>query len=216
MSEATKSPIAKISLDTTMEDVVRFDSEGLKLFFESTPGRFKELTEEDVRKLSARGKESYLQALMSYNREKAAKPTAGIQMQPERAMAQSRMAIDATPEFFAKYHPCWKRPDELQRAQLEGYSFATAQDGVKGFSSNSENGSITIGVAGNTELVLMKIPRETYEMRQRVITDKSKAAAKTAEAVGAAEIDKVGKSFQPSPRDERQWKELGVSNGKQG
>lgn len=218
--KSEKSPIAKITLDTNIKDMIRFDEQGYKLFFESTPGRFKELAEEDVRKLSAQNKDSYLFAFMDHQKAQKAQPSEGLQVQPERAMATERLGFEYTPEFLAKYHPCLKRPDELRRAKMEGYTEVFASDGVKGFGVEECKGSITVGAGGFTELHLMKIDREIYERRQTEIRERSKRTAKNAVAAGVSAIDRVGgrgSAFIPKERDNHEYHDLGgQDNGKQG
>jgi hypothetical protein len=207
--KATRTPEARISLDTNIKDVIAFDKKGFRLIFESRPGRFKELSEQDVRGLSRDGQRDYLFALLEWQKASKTQPSEGLQVQPERAMAQTRLDFKYSPEFEAKYHPCLKRPDQLSGAKMEGYTVATASDGVEGFGVENEKGTIKVGAAGYDDLVLMKIPRETYEASQRRIEEKSKATASSAAQVGASQIKKSGgKSFLPAEKDGNQWKDV--------
>ena len=204
-----KNGIVKITLDTSVEDIVRLDQEGRKLFFESDPGKFKELSEEIIKKLSAESKSSYLLALLAHGRAVKTQPSPGLQIRPEFVMANERLGFEYTAEFLAKFHPCLKRPDELSKAYREGYTHVTAADGVNGFGVNDEKGNIFVGVAGKVEQYLLKIPKDVYEARLKAVEERSRGFVGAVDEKARENLEKLGgKPFTPTERDGHGWKTL--------
>ena len=161
-----------IGIDISLDEVVKLDSEGKKLFFDSTPGNFLKVPDEVLSKLSRDAKLAYLEAERSNRRENEKKdlsPTPGLQVTAGMsAMATSRLEVDYPPGFLDKWHAVWKRPDEAPWFLGKGYTYVTEGDGVQSFSSKlftaaETGGRHIVGQAGQVELVLMKCPKETYE-----------------------------------------------------
>jgi hypothetical protein len=208
--KSQEKQICKISLDTSLDDMLKWDEEGRKLFFETDNGKFKRLSEKDVRKLSAKNKESYLMALLANQRESEAKPSEGLQIRPEYAMASDRLGFEYPPEFLAKFHPCLKRPDELGKAYRDGYTHVTAKDGVIGFGVSDDKGNIFVGTAGRVEQYLLKIPKEIADARLKAVGERSRGFIGAVDSQTEEKLERLGgKPFTPKERDEYKWKGLG-------
>ena len=196
-----------VSLDTTEEDVIKYDKSGAVLFFESEPGKFKKLPESVLTELSRKSLLSYIEAERSNKREgekQAKAPTPGFTVGGNLATAMDRLKIEQTPESKAKWHVVWKRPDEAPYLLTQGYSYVTENDGVKTYSSIlSGPGHYVVGAGGREELVLLKC---SVELFKEILRRNSELSFEQNEGVKAEASDKIeslhpdAKTFDPSTR----------------
>ena len=169
MEETTKNSMKKytVTLDNGVETVIRYDDEGYDLFFDSTPGKFLELSKEDVSKLSARNKSNYFTAFFSWKQEEEQQklnPIEGLEITQGFAPPKDRMNVKTPgPEFDKKWHLCWKGPATLQYDLAQGYSFVTKEDGCQTFAWDKKRDRHVVGALGHEELYLMKIRVEDYK-----------------------------------------------------
>jgi hypothetical protein len=184
-----------IALDKTTENVIELDAGGVELVFDSTPGKFLELPDGVIQGLSARNKSSYFAAFHSHAKEKrqqGLEPTVEINVNARGATAGDRMAVDYPPGFLDKYHPCWKRTDELQACQAQGYSFVREEDGAQSFAYDKTRGFHVVGKPPHEEMYLMKIPVEKYNELMKVSEDRSRRNNGAAEEAFMEEAEKLG------------------------
>lgn len=163
-----------ITVDTSFEDILQFDENGENLTFDYV--NFKKLTDEEIEQLSRTAKTSYFVGYGMYLREKeiqSSPPTEGLNITGQYASATSRLDVIYPPGWKDKFHPVWKRADEVNSATRSGYVRVgtTGEDaGVQSFSPNH-----TVGTSRETELVLMKEPVEQNEKRVSVPQNASKS-----------------------------------------
>lgn len=183
-----------ISLDNKVEDVVELDQEN-ELFFESAPGKFLELPQGIIEKLSARSKSNYFAAFHSFKMESKREevdPLEGIKVDLSYAEAGKRIEVEASEGFKKKYHTCWKRPEQLQTCLSMGYSFVTGADGVKTYAYDKKRDRHVVGVHGHEELYLMKIPQGAHMQMLREVERKSKHNNGVVEEAATEEMRQLG------------------------
>jgi len=210
-------PVAKrskisITLDTSPEDVVELDSKGFELFFEHDVGRFKELPEETVRELGYENRVSYGIARgvwLALKKEEVNGPTPGLQILPPKAASAGRRLEIMGQKTGTHY--CWKRPDELVQAGMNGYKIVQG-DGVQTFAERGD-GTHRVGAFGQDELVLMQIPQEKFEAIEAEAGAKSRARLENQTNNAEAAIREAGGvPFIPKEKDGIAWRE-GVEEG---
>ena len=198
MKKDTVSEKVHISLDTSVQDVIRLDEAKAELVFDT--GRFLELPEDVIRGLGARNRGAYFTAF--YEHSKAAKqedfaPTAGLSITPNYASATERINVDAPEEFRKKYHLCWKRPDQLPRAESEGYFVVKGSHGVKTFNYDKNRDCHVMGSVGHVEQILVACPAEVYQGILKAVEEKSAAQSGAIKDSAKQELkDLGGKPFE--------------------
>lgn len=186
----------KVSVDTSIEDIVEWDEKGGALAFADTSEEFLYLEDEVVQGLGHENKGRYFIALGQYMHEQKQKdkpkPIDGFRVDPRLASATARLEPE---NRDPRFHYCWKRPDQLRQAVQQGYEVVNDQSistlGHKGSSTH------TVSAYGDDELVLMKIPKELAEERQRVKSQRSKDKINSFDEAAASQLDEVGKSYRP-------------------
>lgn len=178
----------KISIDSKPEEVVELNNQGVELYFDDTKDGFLELPSNVAEDLGFYNKQRYFTARnivqgaldLSSNKE-------GYNPQPGQATASEQMAVYGKD---ARFHYCWKRPDELRQAQRQGYRVANDPnlDTFYGGTGTSH----LVGEKGQEELVLMKTPRDNYEQSQKEIVKKSKARRAAVEDNAWTDLQKGG------------------------
>jgi len=197
-----------ITSKNTEEEVLALEEKGVALVF-AYEEDFLQLSDETVEKL---GRESSRQYFISLGAHKAyAKqrdsegPSAGLQiLDPLGASAGNKLRIlkkraDGTLEDVSngwvdaqgkKWHPCWKRPDELGECESLGYTRITQEsdpDIVTRGASGTSSSRVILRKDGTDDLIAMKIP-------QRIFLEHLHAVAlKSQERAGASMKDLVGK-----------------------
>jgi hypothetical protein len=187
--EVNSSRKVTVDIDTPMEKVVELDESGAILEFAHEPKTFLRLPSDVTRKLSYENKQRYFVSkgmaeetldLSHYDR-RMFKP------EPGRATATERLMVyNKDPRF--EY--AWKRPDELREFEMKGYVVDHDQ-GLDTF--NGDVGSShTVGTQGNTELVLMKVPKEIREQQRVANRELDKRRRVGVEQDAKAFIDRQG------------------------
>ena len=192
------SPVVDVSpkvdllviLDTSFDDVLRFDDGKGIVRFDAAPGRFKRLNDAQIDQLSAFTRGVYLDAERTHRRllEKADDPnlvTGGI---TQYARATDRLEIRNKQPGM---HYAWRRPDEYRQATVyEGYKVVDDENldtFVKGPTTVR-----TVGTHGNPELIAMAIPEAVYMERLKANETRSRERNQGAQAAGAAELARQG------------------------
>lgn len=184
MKEQKFSYDFKITVDTSIEDVLRLDKEGASLFFESKPGRFLDM-QDGYKQLSESNKRSYETASAS-NRVECERETKNLKPSP---VSISGRFMRATDKLTVKNkqkgrHYAAKRPDELPQFEDMGYSRLTPDMPEKTY--NPRN---VVGKAGEEELVWMYTDEENYQAYLKDVEEKSKRQAR-------APLDAAQKVFE--------------------
>lgn len=199
-----KSKKMEIPLDMEVSDIVHYDEEGYELYFDGEVGKFRELPEEAVRSLSKENRDRYLLAYgeWKYSQEHASdpRPLPGVNVSPQYASATARLEVRNKKPGT---HLCWKRSDALQQALRDGYEFADDPD-LETF-GNPVGGSRRISALGEDELILMKIPQDVFEARQRADAERSRRRAERAEDQAMGEIRGAG-GLPYDPRKDPRFK----------
>lgn len=166
-----KGETAKISIDNTPQEVVQWDTEGKELYFSDQRDEFLELPPEVAENLGFYNKMRYFTArnIVQGSLDLSGADGRQFKPQPGRATAAQQMSVYGKDPRF---HYCWKRPDELWQARREGYVIASdpTLDTFYGDAGNSH----TVGLQGQEEMVLTKIPKETYEVNKAQAVEKSR------------------------------------------
>lgn len=192
-----------VTLDTPIEDVVRYDSEGHNVSFEDSLGKFLDLPDEVLKKLSASTQTRYLVSFRSNARLKKEKAnpelfrSPGIEVSPRLASATSRIEVygkDPNKDYV------WKRSDELQTASHEGWK--VSQDPNLQTFGGEVGSSRQVAADGKTEMVLMEAPKGTSRALQLAAAEKSKKRMEGIEASTAQDMRRSGGTpYIPRPGD---------------
>lgn len=206
-TQAARLKRAGVGLDMSGEDVIHLDEEGYLLSFDPDPGQFVELGEETVRGLSFENRVAYgvAQALWKkLSKEQAGPRSSGIEVLPPMAASATRR-LEVSGRDDARWHYCWKRPDELHSAGLEGYTMAG--DEVDTFAGKVGT-THTIGAFGRPECYLMRIPKEKFEAIERAAGEESRRRI-DAQADSAKEKirEQGGVPFDPEAKKDLNWRE---------
>jgi len=206
---AKKQKKIHITVDKSKEDVLKLDKAGYELTFDESLGKFPKYDDEFIKELSFANQRNYFvsQGLYLGAKRVAEEKPSGIEVTPvapRQGMATSRLEVyNKSPKF----HYAWRRPDELRQAQMEGYSIVG--DEVESFASSGSKGHHEVSAFGQTELVLMKIPQETFKARQRAVDLRSKERIEAVENTAISEMKAAhGKPYIPKDRDRHNWSEV--------
>lgn len=149
------------SVDTTIEDVVKWDTEGRKLFFEDDEDKFLELTTEVVRDLSRANRMRYdLAKRIARGDAVVDTMTTAIQgfdsgdyaVRPGSASAN--LAVLGKKEGMDYY---WERRDNVNKRRSEGWQVDTDED-VRTIHKESCSHK-TVGGENNPEMILVSRPK---------------------------------------------------------
>lgn len=181
-----------ITIDTDPQDVVQYDNERKNLVFSGEPGKFLELPDEVIDQLSNRSKTAYFSAygLHEWYQRNAGEERVSdhIKVSPRLATATAQLEVS---NKDPKMHYCWKRTDEKYLSERDGYRVAS-DPALKTFREDADNTVRTVGSDGDTELILMKIPKEDFEARQRAISEKSRRRIEGADNQAKEDIRRAG------------------------
>lgn len=156
-------------------DIVKADKAGLKLIF--NPERFRVLPEKVLKQLSYKNVMAYTVVREAWKRINEAEesmsnpPFPAYAITPEYASATAQLAIHGGDK--KKWHYCWKRPDEVGGCLAVGYVYADDKE-IRAFNRDKKTSAPIVGVAGNVELILLKIPVAKYKALQRIHQDESR------------------------------------------
>lgn len=199
LSNLPKEEKITITLDNTIEDIVKYQEEGKEIFFEDDADTFIELSMEDQAKLNALNRTKYTLACgIRYQKlnlsgindsKKIIKPRPGF------ASATARLEVRGKKPGK---HYSWKRPDELQAAEHEGTRVCRDPDVIT-FGGVDENGrSIhgsgvkTVSANGVTELILCETPAEVHNARMESIAELSVRRNKAVDTTAKSQLSAAG------------------------
>lgn len=185
-----------IDIDTSEEDMLKYQEKGYILFFDTKIGRFKKLTPEQVKKLDQNNKVRYFVAVGEHQNllEESDDPFSGLDLKVDKMAYSATEAL----EVFGKdpnFHYAWKSPEKLQRAQREGFVPAKEANLKTAVGSGTEVRKI--GAYGKDELVLCKMPKELHERKVREKLQMNKELEGAGIRQGIEEISKAGKVYIP-------------------
>ena len=192
-----------IDLDMKVEDIISLDKKGQELYF-VTGAKFNKLSPEIIRSLSAGNKARYNQAFVETEYEKEEKPTPTLQVRPRFATATAR--IEVTP-LMPGIKFCWKRPEELQSAKLQGYEYAIEGTHCRTFAAK-DGETPRIGKGGDTELVLFYISEELHDALIEEVGAKSRRRNEAVETGSQSKLDQLGGQSFKATDDDRDWRKL--------
>ena len=181
------------------------------MIFDSTPGKFKILSPSVIDALSAANKSNYFMSFHSNALETtqmANKPTEGLKIQPSLASARERQEVIYPEGFLKKFHPCWKRTDQLQGCLNTGWTYVTKADNCQSFRYDEQRNCHVVGITGQEETVLLKEPIEQYWQSLRQDEGMSKQQQEAIEASAEDKLRRLGgKPFTKEFADARFEKE---------
>jgi hypothetical protein len=173
----------RVAAGTTVEEILALDEKGVEVVFPYEED-FIELSDEDVEKLGRLSARQYFIAEGAHKawvkQQESEKPTRGLQiLDPLGASAGNKLKIlrklengklvDVSQGWVdaqgKKWHPCWKRPDEIGECESMGYVRITQESdpdiltrGATGVSSSR----VIARKDGSDDLIAMKIPQRIY------------------------------------------------------
>jgi len=202
-----------VTIDTTFEDIVKWDEQSKRVDFAHEPGKFKELSEKQLEQLSVWAKRQYF---LSKNMNKQAKaeeesPIKGLKVSPRLVSPGNKLAVEYKEGFRDKWHPAWLRADGHYKHLRDGYQPITHEEIEHHFAPGLGAGStVQIGTERETELILYKLPLEEHERRlaaagrvssDRVATNQENTMEAIRQGGGQA-------SKPPEGNDGRNWSSL--------
>jgi len=197
--KAKKPDTVTISIDNTPEEVVQLNNDGVKLLFDHANGRFLKLPPEVARDLSYENKQRYFVSKGMFEETLSFDHYDRRKFPPKAGFATATDRLDVKNKD-PRMHYCWKRPDELRQAQLDGYRPA-ADDTLDTF-SNPTGSTRTVGTGGQEELILMEVPKEVKEQQRAANKEKDH---RRREGVESSAVDDMirggGKPFIPKEGD---------------
>lgn len=212
-----KTKSLTVTIDTTVEDIIKSDQSGKTLYFTDDVTKFKRLTKEELQALSKPNKDRYLASFGLYKmhceeRENPS-PTKGLSTHGRRLEPRSRFHVfEETKEPGVKYS--WVTPDKLYNVEMNGGRVVTREtDPTLRFTGGvvDSDGTPKIGVAGRTEQILVRYPKELYKKNiedpPAILSQKRNM---TYEETSKTALDqKDGQAFVSKDDDEKGWRELG-------
>lgn len=191
--EKTKEPnvskTIEISIDNSPEDVIKYNNDGVKLLFAHEKGRFLRLPSEVARDLSHDNKQRYFVSKGMHEETLSFDHYDQRKFPPRPGFATATDRLEVRNQDPSK-HYCWKRPDELRQAQMEGYRVAN-DPSLDTFGSETGT-SRTVGEQGQDELVLMEIPNEKREQQRAANRDKDHQRRKGVESSAMDDMIRSG------------------------
>jgi len=207
--EAKTKPQVLIDNTFKPENVLQFDQENRELLFEQKEG-FLLMEDSLVAQLSRENRQRYHLAKQFHD--------AWVR----NALERQAVAIETTPEMVgsatdklykmqaaAGLHTRWVRPDRLREVLAQGYKIVQAHEAstLLGAQGNQH----TISQNGRAELILVGIPKEIYEKRQKEKAERNKSKAAIWEQSGKTELEQLGATRGFVAKDDTatgQWSEI--------
>lgn len=211
--EEIKGPsleLRTVGVDTSEEDVIKYDTLGHRLQFEVDPGRFRELSEEAIKGLSKGNRTNYfvskqLADKLQEHKDGEEKGMPNPDKHPPLRILGRRprgaLDVKSTKEWERKWHPCWKRMDEASDSIEEGYTPIHADEPVKTPGARAVGGTRRITKSGVDELIALKIPKEHFQEHLRAVGEESRRRRSSARddfKEKALQVDKDSKPFDKS------------------
>lgn len=189
------SKAVKITIDNDPQEVVQYDNDGVRLEFEHANGKFLRLPPEVTRSLSYENKQRYFVSKGMFEETLSFDGYDRRNFPPRQGFATATDRLSVLNKD-PKMHYCWKRPDELRQAKMDGYR--VAQDASLDTFNSEPSSTKTVGTHGQEELVLMEIPKEINQQQRAANKEKDQRRRKGVES-GAVDdmIRSGGKPFIP-------------------
>lgn len=148
----------KISIDTSIEDMLKYDETGEMLIFDSSPERFADFPKEVVDELSKPNRVRFYMARQSWELEKKEAENGSdwkndVVIQEQYASPTERMEVKNADPNMSYY---LATPQKMHKHAALGYEKVPASSSA----SIGLSGSNTMGTLGNTEYVLMQTTKE--------------------------------------------------------
>lgn len=201
--ETPKSPKSAkttvIGIDITTEMMLKLQTDGFDLLFETDLGKFKKLSLDEVAQLNQNNKTRYFVAVGMHQQkvEESDDPFAGLDIKIDGKAYSATESL----EVFGKdpnFHYVWKSPEKLQRAVRDGLIPARDPNLKTSYGSGSEVRKI--GAYGKDELILCKQPKDLHVKYEKDIEERSRRMIEATKQEGVNEIAKAGKVYIP-PED---------------
>jgi len=201
---------AVVDATYTAEQVKELDEKGYQLVFRYELDNFLKLPDTVVEGFGHDNKVAYHVARVLNEQAERQKesPHSGIEVTPpQRARATARLEVrPKDPKWRDKWHEFWCAPYELGQRLADGYQTVSG-DEVDTFVKPT-GGVHKVAANGRDELVLLKIPKDTYDERERILGEKSVAsirsnidqAREVIERTGAKVIEESSRGDDDDPR----------------
>lgn len=183
-----------ITCDNTYEDVIRYNSQGTKVYFDDSPGKLLSLTEEQIKELPRDLKIKYDQAVVNHERLSKEDP-AWTEIQKRLKIQQVDYASPMAKIEGNKTKPGLvtrnARVDKVDYWRSKGYEVATPEHLVNPTMRQVE-GHFEISKLGATESVLMVTTAENKQALLDEIAAKRKAAGERLDEANKRAIHDAG------------------------
>lgn len=151
-----------VSVDTTVEQVLKLDTEGHVLVFSGDPSRFVELSPAQVLKLSVENRQRYGYAKEEHEYLKQEGDSSAFvgafEIDPARAGANSRLDINRKDPNYDYF---WKAPENVAGFLANGGEVVPARGKEQTLAgASAKSGAHEISNQGRTELVLCRMPKQ--------------------------------------------------------
>ncbi|HSW65334.1 MAG TPA: hypothetical protein VLH56_18805 [Dissulfurispiraceae bacterium] len=213
-SEAIEPKVEKKAkrklVDSTMSaaTVIELDLAGVELLFEQKED-FLALPEEIVRSLSRDNRSRYSVARQYHETWRGADDKEFVERFSISAEANGSASDKINQTKVRKgLRERWCRPDTVNRRLAEGYKVLNKDEATTFL--GSKGGHHEISKDGKTELVLMGIPEELYQKRQKAKIAKNAETASMWKQSGKRELERNGApAFDEDTEDKRlSWKDI--------
>jgi hypothetical protein len=201
----------QVLIDNTFkpENVLQLDQEDRELLFDQKEG-FLMMDDSLVSQLSRENRQRYHLAKQFHDawmRSSLEKQAVAIETTPEIVGSASDKLSKM--QTVAGLHTRWVRPDRLREVLAQGYKIVQAHEATTLL--GAQGNQHTISQNGRAELILVGIPKEIYEKRQKEKTERNKARAAIWEQSGKNELEQLGATRGFVAKDDTasgQWSEI--------
>jgi hypothetical protein len=214
-----------VTVDTTMEQVLQSDAEGVRIIFEHEKGVFKVLDDETLKRLSHETKVAYsvseaLNAKHDPENDEMQQRIKIGEMRNRRSQferevhttVQSSLATKKLQAYVGHgFSPFWARPDKIEQRLAQGYEIvANNEDVYAGVSATSKDvgaGHFEVrSKPAEPELVLMRVPND---VKAKIMDGKKELATRMQQGLetsGKREIIQAG-GRPVDGRDDLPWQD---------
>lgn len=212
-----------VTVDDSFEKIVELDTKKQKLRFDPSPDKFKALSAEEVKQLSAFSKFAYEVARDEYQDLKDAERAEEedlletIRVGATMGRARQRLHIDGQQKGTV-YR--WIRPDEQRDFLAPNRGWKIVKDGPERTLQNQTGrGPHIIGTKGSEELILVKRSEAAHMAEKTAKKEKKRADRQSLDDKYREEIERRGaKSFGGEEIDGgddegREWRDLVSEKG---
>ena len=205
-------PSMEVSIDTIDKDMLYFQESGGILHFDSTPGKFKVLSEDLIKELNHANTRNYWLSYSSWIqelKEKENPPVKGVQVlkQPTASRASARMEVTGKKPGM---NYAFMRPDQIPLAGYAGWR-ACEDPNIETFCKQPDNTHKLISPTepGVTEQVLMEISNELYVKNvERPLKEKNAKRLQGPDNKLRSETYEAGaKPYEEKPNSNIRWRE---------